>query len=640
MTTLAKANTHQRLRPYQEDAVRAIRQAWALDKTPLVSMATGGGKTTVLAQLLRETCEPTHNRALVIAHTQEIIQQLHDRIADQFDGELGSAYGPRFSPGIGIVMGAQDAADSRIVIATRQSLHARRLPDVLKHGAFDYFIVDEGHHVAAGNTYFAIRDALIEANRNTKIVGFTATPKRSDKLALAAFYSEIAYEWTILDGIRGGFLIPPTRIKVRTDVDLSGVSRQDCDYEKKQLVSVLDASNWVDLAIDAYLKYAEDRQTIAFFPQVAMSQLFIRKLQDKGIQAAHIDATTDKQIRAEILRDFQAGKVRVVSNMAVLTEGFDAPATSCILWARPTQSQTVLTQAIGRGLRLFPGKKDCRVIDLTPKDTRALTVGTLIGRMITCESCKAETYRGFKICPNCGASLTLPVFSEEKDKQLGLKGVVIHDGKGDGNGLVDEVVSLFDGLRAAWHKDDQGAFMSCSLGFKAGALVIAPPTLADNGQRIRDRLNAGHKMLVEMGENRDTTRRSELLSQMARLERELRRIDHYTLWLVSEPDPDSGAVHIQYIRSNSDLASLMMEADTEVLSRTPASNQVKRGEDWRDREATTGQLGMLRAMRVKFPKPGNEMTRGEVAALITHHQVIPLLNQYFETDRLPERKAR
>jgi superfamily II DNA or RNA helicase len=132
------------LRDYQEACIQALLDAWERNEVPLAWLATGAGKTTILAELLVRICNPNFQRALVFAHTKEIIEQIRDRVSNQYGELLQPYYGPYFAPGIGTVMGQQDSPDARIVIATRQSLHPKRLARVLETGPLDVVIIDEG----------------------------------------------------------------------------------------------------------------------------------------------------------------------------------------------------------------------------------------------------------------------------------------------------------------------------------------------------------------------------------------------------------------------------------------------------------------------------------------------------------------
>jgi superfamily II DNA or RNA helicase len=134
-TAIPVSSTAQVLRPYQREAVDAVKAAWAEGQIPLIWAATGAGKTTMFSQLLVETVDPACQRGLVFAHTKEIIEQTATRIANQYGELVQPYYGPRFAPGIGVVMGEKDSPDARIVVATRQSLHAKRMARVLERWA-------------------------------------------------------------------------------------------------------------------------------------------------------------------------------------------------------------------------------------------------------------------------------------------------------------------------------------------------------------------------------------------------------------------------------------------------------------------------------------------------------------------------
>lgn len=465
----------QTLRHYQRQAVDAVKSAWCANQNPLIALATGAGKTTIMSQLLVETFDPQRQRALMIGHTKEIIEQIHNRVENQFAGRLNQWFGGhRMYPGLGIVMGSEDVPMARLVVATRQSLHDKRLDEILSYGAFDFVLIDEAHHAVADNTYGQIIDRLKQANPQVRIAGVTATPKRTDDKALATLFDDIVYEWLIPDGIEAGYLVPVTRVKVQTRVDLSNVKSSRGDYSQKRMVSILDTSNWVELVQMAYERYIrnQNRPCLAYLPSVEMSQQFAHALQNAGIRARHIDGTTPKHEREYILNAYQNGEIECVSNMAVLTEGFDAPATSAILLARPTRSQTLFTQIVGRGLRPCPDKKDCLLLDMTVVDTKALTFGTLLGDMLTCEACGVEYFKGFPACSHCGAiPAPKPVLlDEEKADEI----VTTVQSNIVGQELIEVFEQLFPEGRAAWYHGEDG-YISCMLSFDSGSLVIIPP---------------------------------------------------------------------------------------------------------------------------------------------------------------------
>lgn len=558
----------QTLRDYQQRAVNAIRDAWARgEQLPLAALATGGGKTTIMAELLRQTVEPRHERALVIGHTEEIIGQIYDRVRNQFDGALDSYFGDYAAPGIGIVMADNDDASARIVVATRQSLHVKRLRRLLRFGAFDRVIIDECHHATDWNSYGDIIKVLREANPKLLICGLTATPLRGDEQALGSVFTSICYEWLIPEGITQGYLVPVTRIKVTTEVSLADVKSAHGDYVQNKLVSVLETANWQDLCVRAYREHVRDtgRKALAFLPGVAMSEDFVTLLRADGVAAAHLDGETPKDERRQILRDYREGRIQVISNMGVLTEGFDAPETSAIFFARPTRSRTLFTQIVGRGLRPYPGKHDCLLVDMTVHDTRALEIGSLLGKMVTCPKCDAQHYAGMPACPQCGYERTW----KERLKQ-GETAAPAGD-LSEGRGLLANYTSLFEKAFAAWYSGPDG-FLSCTLNFEDGAFLIVPP-LEDNFYRLA-----------------------------------------YV--------PKEREKPIEYVVRNEDLASLMLDADNRVRQR--AGNTAQKDAAWREHPATMAQIQLLSKWKIHVPAG---LSKGAASQLITHASAVRRLTQ-------------
>lgn len=549
----------QSVRGYQDEGIEASRTAWRASIRALTAVATGGGKTTMIAELLRREFDPHQHRALIIAHTEEIITQIRDRVANQFGGALESRYGERASKGIGIVMAEQDDYDARIVVATRQSLSASRLSRLLLAGKIDFVIIDEAHHAAPGTTYMEIWEAIKRHNPEVKLAGFTATPKRADDLALGAMWDQIVYQWSIEDGIKAGYLVPPVRIGFHTNVSTSAIKSTGGDYSAAGLVSVLEVANWAELAARAYLEYIlpTERLALAFFPAVQMSLDFAAILRAQGVEAAHIDGETDKDVRRRILREYTSGRVRVISNMGVLTEGFDAPETGAILMARPTRSPTLFTQIIGRGLRPFPDKDHCLIVDLAVTDVKALKTGDLIGRMIHCKGCGIEHYAGLKACPKCG--FVRPAPERLKDGA----GVEEWENVEWGEGLIATTESVFEKAFAAWHKGADG-YYSCPLSFEVGALVIEPP-----------------------GED-----------------------DYYRLFLV----PHDFKKPARLLEQNEDLPALMLAGDERVIAH--GAHGVGKQAAWRTRPPTPNQANALAKIGVDVT---DDMTGGKAGELLTHY---------------------
>ncbi len=353
------------LRNYQSEALESVENAFATGKRRVaVVIPTGGGKTVVFAHLIGR--QPVGTRVLVLAHRSELVDQAAAKIRDICPDRR-----------VGIVRNVEDDHTADVVVAMVQTISSgRRLTRV---APFDLIIVDEAHHATA-TTYRAVLDHFTDA----RAVGVSATLARSDKSSLGDVWEEVAYRIDILDLIEHN---PPYLCDVRgvrvhaTGMDLRGVKSSGGDYNVAELEQEMtDAGAWAATA-DAYMKLALDRRGIVFTPTVASAHTVSDLLVERGIVAEAVDGTTPREDREAILSRFQTGQTQVVANCGVLTEGFDNPAISCVAIARPTRSPVLYTQMAGRGLRLFPGKTECLILDLVgaTEDNKLCTLADLTG---------------------------------------------------------------------------------------------------------------------------------------------------------------------------------------------------------------------------------------------------------------------
>jgi superfamily II DNA or RNA helicase len=347
-TTLAKS---------AEAEMRGVRkQLWVL--------ATGLGKTIIFAAHAARRGE----RTLVIAHRDELIEQAARKVRLVWpDADIGVVKGPRNE------VGAQD-----VVVASVQSLSPRRLTRL---GHFGLVVVDEAHH-ATSASYTRVLETLRAGEVDGPLlVGVTATPSRSDGKGLSQHFDEIVVDYPIVWGIRAGYLTD-VRCKVveLADLDLSRVSVRHGDYSEGETGEAMTAANAPWHVVDAWKRWASDRLTASFHPTVANAQDQAAEFQANGIPAACVSGV-DLLERRHILRDFEAGRIRVVTNAMVLTEGWDCPPVSCIVMGRPTKSSGLYAQVLGRGLRPYPLKEDCLVLDVVGASSKVdlCSVASLLG---------------------------------------------------------------------------------------------------------------------------------------------------------------------------------------------------------------------------------------------------------------------
>lgn len=356
------------LRPYQEAGIAAVEAAEARGiRRPLLVYPTGAGKTIVFASLIVKR----GGRALVLAHRDELIQQAADKI------RLVSP-----TADIGIVKADDDEHRAPIVVASIQTLAQ---PHRLKRIAPDLttIVVDEAHHANAAS-YRRVLDGLGSFDdRGPLTLGVTATPERGDGAGLGAVWQEIVYRVSILDLIRDGYLADLRAVQVRLTADFNRLKTRAGDFSGGELEDVLLDANAPEHAVLAYRQYAEGRKTIVFCPTVRTGQRMAEAFQRADIPAESLDGTMPRDTRRAILARFSRGETRIVTNCGVLTEGFDEPSVDCVIVARPTRSRPLYQQMIGRGMRLYPGKETCLIIDLVGASTRhdLATAASLFGLM-------------------------------------------------------------------------------------------------------------------------------------------------------------------------------------------------------------------------------------------------------------------
>lgn len=227
----------------------------------------------------------------------------------------------------------------------------------LKQFPDDYFntiIIDEAHHCLS-DSYQRVLQHFPEA----EVLGVTATPDRGDMRNLGQYFDSLAYEYTLPKAIREGYLSPIKALTIPLKIDMSSVSVQAGDFKAGEIGTALDP--YLEGIAGEMKKYCMGKKTVVFLPLVKTSQKFRDLLNTHGFHAAEVNG--ESQDRAEILKDFEAGKYNVLCNSMLLTEGWDCPSVDCIVVLRPTKVRSLYCQMVGRGTRLYPGKDHLLLLD-------------------------------------------------------------------------------------------------------------------------------------------------------------------------------------------------------------------------------------------------------------------------------------
>jgi DNA repair protein RadD len=337
------------LRPYQALVIAEFQRCVERgDRSILLVAPTGSGKTVIGAAIINCAIALGH-RVLVIAHRREIITQTRDKLV---------ANG--VNPGI-VLAGFETELRpyANVQVAGIQTLHARAIrSNRMPMPAATYLIIDEAHHARA-SSYQKVLDAYPDA----VVIGLTATPVRGDGRGLGNIFETMVEAPQIAELIKQGHLVP-TKVYAPVDRDVAkGVQTQTGDYVVSALSARMNTDQLVGDVVADWLRHGERRRTVAFAVDVAHSVHIRNAFLEFDVRAEHLDGSTPKTERDAILARLASGETEVVSNCAVLTEGWDMPAVGCLILARPTRQLGLYRQMVGRVLRPAEGKIDAIILD-------------------------------------------------------------------------------------------------------------------------------------------------------------------------------------------------------------------------------------------------------------------------------------
>jgi superfamily II DNA or RNA helicase len=374
-----------------------------------IYLPTGGGKTEIGIKLVEsllqqgpvvwavnriELVNQTSDRFLAAGLDHGVIQARHERTASWKDFQIASI----------------------------QTLARRKISPLCSA-----IVIDEAHGAIAPSyrTYLA-------ANPNIPTWGLTATPFSR---GLGKVFDRLVTDVTVADLTRDGWLVP-ARFYAPDRPDLSDVATVAGDYHEGQLEKAVNKTVLVGNICDEWLKRANNGRTIVFATSIKHSEHIRDQFLFRGIACEHIDCYTGAEDRAAILGRLRSGATRVVTNCAVLAEGFDLPDLACMVLARPTQSLIRYLQMVGRVLRPAPGKEAALVLDHSntveslgfPTDDLPLTLDmglprktpvTKPAKLHVCPQCKAVSRRKPDPCVACGYKpATVPFDIKQREGDL------------------------------------------------------------------------------------------------------------------------------------------------------------------------------------------------------------------------------
>ena len=328
-------------RPYQRDGMDAVLAAHERGvRRQLVVMATGLGKTALVAMLAREM----NARTLMLVHRVELLEQAL--------GAFGRVW-PEASRGR--VHRNEVELGRHVTVAMVDTLSANEWKRArVAAGRPQLVICDEAHLAASPKKWKKVLDEL----GPDLMLGITATPGRPDGVEMRTLFDECTYQMTLLDGVQDGWLSYFDGDAANIDVDIDSVATRAGDFAKGELSKRMNTEAVRLQTLEAWKKHCPDRKSIVFCVDRAHGRELAQTFRDHGVPADVVDGTMDGAQRAAILDKLRAGELRAVMNCMVLTAGTDVREVDAIVWARPTQSQVLYIQGTGRGSRLI-GEEPC-----------------------------------------------------------------------------------------------------------------------------------------------------------------------------------------------------------------------------------------------------------------------------------------
>ena len=391
------------LRPHQTKIINALRRDWKKHRTHLICAPCGGGKTAIAAFIINGMLQ-NKKRVLFLAPYQILVMQTAARFME---------YGLE-KPGIVWQRHEWTNPALPLQVGTVQSQVRRKMPEV------DLIIIDECH---------IKNKKLLEiiASYDCKVIGLSGTPG-SDWLG--EYYSNLINEVSMKELIDTGYLSDYS-IYAPTTPDLKGVRTSKLndygeDYVESQIAEIMGDSKVVGDIITTWLEKGENEPTIAFCCNVSHANYLTVAFNKSGVKCEVMTADTPPDERLQIVSRFEDGITKIICNVGVLVAGFDSDVR-CVIYARPTKSETRWVQCLARGLRTAPGKKRCIILDHSGSVHRLgfpdqITYDSLINKNdgldevsskrkekekkeklpSECVSCHYMKDAGVLVCPVCG----------------------------------------------------------------------------------------------------------------------------------------------------------------------------------------------------------------------------------------------
>lgn len=396
------------LRPYQQESIDKLYTYWTYrGKRPVVVAPMGAGKSAIIAGFCEQTLKQwPDTRILIVTDSKEIVSQNEKEL---------KRYWPEAPTGIYSAGLNRRDTEAQIIFAGVQSIY-NKMYDFFP--AFSIICIDEAHAVSreSDTMYGELIKSATLANPGVGIWGTTGTPYRLDQGILwegkNAIFDGCAHEIKIRYLIDNGFLCPIISKGGIKNIDLTNVHTVAGEYNQSELACAADDPEIIRSAVDEILMYGSDRKSwMVFCAGVNHAHNVLSEIQSRGINADIVTGDMQTKDRDEVIRKFKAGEIRAIVNVNVLTKGVNVPECDLVVLLTATKSTAKYAQMAGRGLRTFPGKENCLLLDMGNNVIEHGQLDNLSPKKVgnggapplkQCPSCQALLYASARECNQCG----------------------------------------------------------------------------------------------------------------------------------------------------------------------------------------------------------------------------------------------
>ena len=347
------------LRDYQQEMKLRLFEEWELHRSVMVQMPTGTGKTHLLAAVVKEfLCGGgVGMRVWIVAHRRELVEQIEETVARYGMGKEPDKSAKNGRTG----KDSMPEESGRVRVFSIQWLSRNRK---IMDGQPDLIVIDEAHHALA-ETYRELWKRYPEARK----LGMTATPCRLNRKGFTDLFDTLITSWSIAEFIGRGWLSSFDYVSIRANsreqrlVDSLKKRGADGDYQVKEMNAVLNRETGIRQLYESVRRYAAGKKGIVYAVSIAHARQIAAYYSLHGVESVAIDSRTPALERKELVEDFRRGRISVLVNVDIFSEGFDCPDVEFVQLARPTLSLAKYLQQVGRGLRKSEDKDSCVLID-------------------------------------------------------------------------------------------------------------------------------------------------------------------------------------------------------------------------------------------------------------------------------------